>query len=193
MEIKKTAVLIVSSSVKFYNAVCSFEETRDIYDFSLASDMTDAKRKLLTAEFSVVMINAPLSDGFGLELATEIAASSPAGVMIFTAKELYDKVRSRSEPYGIVTMPKQTTPAAVKQALTLLTATANRFRSYQKRNDELKSEMEELKLTNRAKLLLMERFGMTEDEAHRYITKRAMDTSEPKTKIAENIINSYAN
>ena len=35
---------------------------------------------------------------------------------------------------------------------------------------------EELKIVERAKLFLMERFNMTEDQAHRFIQKRSMDT-----------------
>ena len=44
---------------------------------------------------------------------------------------------------------------------------------------------------NRAKGLLIDHLKMTEQEAHRYIEKAAMDNSVKKTVIAQNIINMY--
>ena len=51
--------------------------------------------------------------------------------------------------------------------------------------------MEEIRLANRAKMLLMQNLKMTEQEAHRYIEKEAMDRGLKKTAVAENIIKTY--
>ena len=51
--------------------------------------------------------------------------------------------------------------------------------------------MEEIRIVNRAKMLLMQNMSMTEQEAHRYIEKEAMDRSMRKTAIAEEIIRRY--
>ena len=53
---------------------------------------------------------------------------------------------------------------------------------------KLKEKMEEIRIVNRAKMLLMQVKGMTEAEAHRYIEKEAMDTGAKKIAIAELII-----
>ena len=52
--------------------------------------------------------------------------------------------------------------------------------------------MEEIRLVNRAKWLLIEQLRMTESEAHRYIEKQAMDRCVTKLSIAENIISMYS-
>ena len=53
--------------------------------------------------------------------------------------------------------------------------------------------MEDIRLVNRAKLLLIEQLKMSESEAHRYIEKRAMDTCVKRRKVAEDIIKTYEN
>ncbi len=49
--------------------------------------------------------------------------------------------------------------------------------------------VEEEKLINRAKLFLMERYHMTEQQAHRFIQKRSMDTGARVTDTARTILN----
>ena len=52
--------------------------------------------------------------------------------------------------------------------------------------------MEEIRLVNRAKWLLIEKQNMTELEAHRYIEKQAMDQCVQRKEIALQIIGSIA-
>lgn len=48
--------------------------------------------------------------------------------------------------------------------------------------------VEEIRLINRAKLMLIERRAMTEADAHRFIVKTAMDRCVKKREVAEDII-----
>ena len=49
--------------------------------------------------------------------------------------------------------------------------------------------MSEIRIVNRAKLLLISEKNLTETQAHRYIEKQAMDRCMTKKAIAEEIIN----
>ena len=51
--------------------------------------------------------------------------------------------------------------------------------------------MEEIRIVNKAKWTLIDNLKMTEEEAHRYIEKQAMNERATKRKIAENIIKTY--
>ena len=53
--------------------------------------------------------------------------------------------------------------------------------------------MEEIKLIGRAKLLLITKLSFTEEEAHKYIEKQAMDRCVKKSVIAYDIIKTYNN
>ncbi len=55
----------------------------------------------------------------------------------------------------------------------------------------IEEKIEEIRLINRAKLLLIEQLKMTEAEAHRYIEKQAMDRCTTRKTIAERILSAY--
>ena len=67
-----------------------------------------------------------------------------------------------------------------------------RLRSRQQTLHTVENAVEEIKLINRAKWLLISCLNMTEDEAHRYIGKLAMQQQRPKRDIAEGIIRTYS-
>jgi response regulator NasT len=60
-----------------------------------------------------------------------------------------------------------------------------------KENEGLHRKIEELRIVNRAKYILMQYLSFTEEQAHRYIEKQAMDLRQTKIKIAENILKTY--
>ena len=55
----------------------------------------------------------------------------------------------------------------------------------------VEEKIEEIRIVNRAKWLLIEQLKMTEKEAHRYIEKQAMDRCVTRRTIAENILATY--
>ena len=54
--------------------------------------------------------------------------------------------------------------------------------------EDIKRLIEEIRLTNRAKLILIKMRGMTEAEAHRFIVRSAMDRCVKKRQVAEEVI-----
>ena len=81
----------------------------------------------------------------------------------------------------------------VFQSIKLLVAMQKKIRALETKASSLQSKMEDIRLVNRAKLLLIEQLKMSESEAHRYIEKRAMDTCVKRRKVAEDIIKTYEN
>ncbi len=51
--------------------------------------------------------------------------------------------------------------------------------------------MHEIRIMNRAKWMLIGKLNMTEEDAHHYIKKHAMDQGMTRRKVAEGIIKSY--
>ena len=56
---------------------------------------------------------------------------------------------------------------------------------------KLKKKLDEIRVINRAKLALMTYLGFTEQQAHRYIEKEAMDMRCTKLEISEKVIRMY--
>lgn len=77
------------------------------------------------------------------------------------------------------------------QALHLLIATQNRWQRFDRENQKLRTKMEEVRIVARAKCILVEYLRMSEQQAHRYIEKQAMDMRTSKKDVAENILKTY--
>ena len=56
---------------------------------------------------------------------------------------------------------------------------------------KLEKKLEDLKIISRAKLLLIINKDITEQEAHKYIEKQAMDTRLARVEVAKEIIRKY--
>ena len=78
-----------------------------------------------------------------------------------------------------------------EQALTLY-ALRERLRKLEAKQQSVEERMEEIRLVNRAKWLLIQCLNMTEAQAHRYIEKQSMDTRVSKREVAQDIIKTYA-
>ena len=78
-----------------------------------------------------------------------------------------------------------------KQSLGVVRAAQKRYAGLSKENERLKSTIEEAKIINRAKLLLMQYLSLSEDRAHKYIEKQAMDMRISKIEVARQILKTY--
>jgi len=65
------------------------------------------------------------------------------------------------------------------------------LRELQKENRELKQKIEDIRIIDRAKYVLISRLNLSEEEAHRAIEKQAMDMRTSKKSIAEDILKTY--
>ena len=184
-------VLIVSSSDKFVRPMLDLLPEKMFNPIETASDVAHARRKLLEREFDIVIINSPLRDEFGTKLALDICQKSSAGVLLFVKAEHYSDIMSKVMQYGVLTISKPTSPSMIMQSVQMLCSTRERLRIMEKKNASVEKKIEEIRIVNRAKCLLIEQLKITESEAHRYIEKQAMDRCVTKRKIAENIIVTY--
>lgn len=152
------------------------------------SNASEAKRRLLTADYDIIIVDSPLSDEFGSDFASDIAYSTRAGVMLMVKDEIYDMICRKVEDCGVMTVPKPVAKQNLYIAMKLVTATSARLLNDEKKIVKLQDKLEEIKLVNRAKFILIEKHDMSENEAHRFIEKDAMDTRRSKAQVAKEII-----
>ncbi|MEE0868610.1 MAG: ANTAR domain-containing protein, partial [Ruminococcus sp.] len=60
-------------------------------------------------------------------------------------------------------------------------------------NENLRQMVEDMKIINRAKFLLISCLNMSETQAHRYLEKQAMDLRISKLQVAKQVIQTYEN
>lgn len=180
-------VLLVSASEKFNQSLRALLPETVFSPVVTVDNEGAARRMLLERRFDLLLINAPLPDAFGTRLA-HAAAESDLGVLLFVKAEQYDGVSLEMMRTGVLTLSKPATQHAVTQALRLLCASLERLRRMEKRTETLERKMEEVRLVSRAKWVLISRYAMSEEEAHRYLEKQAMDRCITKRELAEEIL-----
>lgn len=185
------SVLIVSSSNK---GLVFFEDLLRESTFSkivTATSGNEARRLLIENDFDLCIVNAPLIDEFGTNLAQNIATRGISQVLLTVKSELFDEVSEKLENYGIYVIARPINRQLFWSALKLLSATHKKLLGLQNENVRLQLKIEEIRLVNRAKAILIQYLKMTEQEAHKYIEKQAMDLRITKREVATSILNTY--
>ena len=150
-----------------------------------------ARRLICENDYQLILVNAPLSDEFGHELALHAARSSQAGVLLIVKNEQADVVAGQVEEEGVFILGKPLSKELFYQALKLVEATRRRLQGMQRENQRLQGTIEEIRLCDRAKCALIQHRGLTEPQAHRYMEKRAMDERRTRREVAEEILRTY--
>lgn len=183
-------VLLISSSKNFSANIIN-ALAHEPYEVSTIDTIQKAKRLVIDHDYDILIINAPVVDDFGIEFAIDEALKDISGILIFVSAKFEAEIYYKTYQYGILTLVKPSTYGILLQSLRLLSSSQMKKEMlYEKKND-FKSRLEEIKIINTAKLLLIEHKQISEDEAHKYIEKKAMDFRVSKIKIANEIIREY--
>ena len=188
---RRYSVLLVSAAQKFNDAVLPLLPERQFSPIAQASDVSSARLMLLERRYDLLIINAPLPDEFGTRLALDVCENSATGVLLLVKAEHYPDITDRVSPGGVLTLSKPTSPQLLTHSVQLLCATRERLRRMEQKTATLQEKMEEIRLVNRAKWILIDQLKMTENEAHKFIERQAMDRCVTRRTIAENILATY--
>lgn len=191
LEVRLLSVLIVSAQDKFSEQVLPLLPASRFFPVDKAGSVNEARRKTADRSYDIILINAPLPDDFGARFAMDVTTSSSSAAALFVRSELYDAVFEKACFAGVFVLRKPTSPGTISMSLDWLAATRERMRRLEKKSVSLQEKMDEIKLVNRAKWVLITHLDMTEDAAHRYIEKQAMDRCVSKRTVAEDILRTY--
>lgn len=186
------SVLVVSAAQKFNDAITTMLPGTDFYPVSFASNVAAARREMLARNYDLVIINTPLPDDFGTRLAIDACSQAGTVALLLARAEMLEEVNAKVTPQGVFTLPKPVSTQMLQQALKWMAASRERLRRLEKKATTIEEKMEEIRLVNRAKWLLIESLKMTEADAHRYIEKQAMDRCVSRREIATGIISTYS-
>lgn len=186
-------VLIVSSQENVLESIRRLSNDDRLYPIMSAQSLSQARRLMIENDFDICIINSPLSDGLGIDFAIDSIHNKNIGIIMLTKPELYDEIYDKTYEYGVLLLPKPVTGPVYRQTLKLILSSMERISRIEetKSKKTLEERFEEIKIINNAKLLLIEYKKITEDEAHRYLEKRAMDFRRSKVDVARDVIDEY--
>ena len=139
----------------------------------------------LKPDFIIMDVKMPIMDG--ITAAKIIAADNIAPVLLLTAYSQQDIVEQASDAGVIAYLVK---PVREEQLFPAMEIAAKRFQEMQLNLelDKLKESLENRKLLDRAKGILMAAHGMTEQEAYRKMQQFSMAKRISLKELAESII-----
>ena len=131
----------------------------------------------------------PLSDGTGVEGIIDVAQRHPQLMSILLVRqEAYEQVtyQCRNQQIFVIAMPfkRQVLAEAASFMLRIRTVMDDKDKELAR----MRKNLNEIRIITSAKIRLMQTRQMTEEEAHYYLEKEAMDRSLSKKEVAEEIL-----
>jgi response regulator NasT len=185
------SALIVSQGEKGVAFLTEMLTLAVVSNVSAVQTAEEARRHLLDMDYDLCVILAPLPDESGVRLAENIAGKGLSEVILIVKAEQFEEVSGQVEDRGVLTVSKPVNKALFWNAIKMAHAAHQRFQILQNEKRKLLQKIEDLRVIDRAKCLLISYLSMTEPEAHKYIERQAMDMRVTRRDVAEEILRTY--
>lgn len=194
MDLKERAysVLVVSAAGKLKSALASALSRPRYGPVRFAGSVNEARRALDEKGYDHIVVNAGPSPQDEARFAVDAASSPVPAVLLIVRAELYADITERVIPHGVFVLSKPLSEPLLALALDWMDSGRERMRKLEKRALSVEEKMEEIRIVNRAKWILIERLSMDEAQAHRAIEKSAMDRCITRREAAQRIVDEYA-
>lgn len=158
--------------------------------FSIIDESTDgsaALRNIKTLHPDLIIADADLQGISGIKLAEILDEEDIAPVIVITSSNEGLWMNS-GQPQNVAFLRRPITKAGLLQTIQLSLISYQKQKQLKDEIKRLKEQLEDRKLIENAKGIIMAKFGMTEKEAHRLLQKKSMDTGTPLRELAKAII-----
>ena len=181
------SVLVVTKDTRLSQSISAMLMP-PLFETEVLSDFNEARRRVSERVYNIILVD--YSDGEGADFAID-ASEALSTILLLTPPSLFEEVSYRVEGYGIISITNPFDQFYFYNMIKAAIAVQYKVQVLSSQTTKLKVKMEEIKQVNRAKMLLMQNMNMSEQEAHRYIEKEAMDRGMKRIAISEEIIKTY--
>ncbi|WP_373061735.1 ANTAR domain-containing response regulator [Gemmatimonas sp.] len=139
-----------------------------------------------------VLLDMHMPGASGVQAADEIAAALPGTAVVLITGDLSLTLSSADvlRSTAVALLPKPMPPATLDATLRMAVTRARELLSARREAAEAKQQLEERKLIERAKGILMRRTGSSEQEAYRIMQRSSQERSVRMVDIARAVIES---
>lgn len=152
------------------------------------SDGRSALQLIFNIQPDLVILNRQLPGRDGLEVAKTITEHRVAPVLLVTELDQQDELIESLKHWTFSYITKPVDEINLFPAIEVCLASFKKVCQLEQENRKLKQTIETRKLMDKAKGLLVEFKGMTEQQAFKHIQKVSMDKCLPMSSIAKDII-----
>ena len=185
--------LIISKTKQSTESLAQLLKREGYDSLNFAGNSATAKEVIVKEEHDLIIINVPLEGETGLDLAVYSAEVTRACVVVIVSDRHSAEIFDKLSQHGVLVISKPINMHLFHHYLIFTDCFRERILGVEKENNKLKNMVEEAKIVNRAKLLLIQCLSMTEQQAHHYLEKQAMDMRVSKIQAAKQVIKTYEN
>ena len=149
---------------------------------------SEALRRIRTTEPDILLINFDMPDTTGLEIATIVGNENLCSVILFVTNMQKDFCEDLVEDYDITLFPKPINRIALFSTIDVVLQNRRRMSKLENELFLLKRGLEDRKVIEQAKGILMKAKSISEAEAYRRIQKMSMDSRVAMRDIADKIL-----
>lgn len=186
-----SSALVISKQPETAAVISDTLKTLDFSLIDTATSSAEGRRRLQETVYDIAIANTPLGDEFGIDFALDTLESYDTGVILIVKNDLLAQVEERLVDSGAFVIAKPINRQLLLQNIRFVLHAQEKIRQLTLENQKLLKKMEDQKRIFRAKLCIMAYLNMTEDEAHRYIQKQAMDQRLTPRQVADRLIRMY--
>ncbi len=186
------SVLVVSAAKELNTALLTLLPGSHYSPVKTVTSVSAGRRAWSERSYDYVLINSPLPDDTGVRFAIDLSSSQGTVVLLFVKAEIHDDILGKVAEHGVFTLSKPLSRSVLTTALNWMASARERLRKSEKKALSFEEKMEEIRIVNRAKWLLISELKMEEPQAHRYIEKQAMDRCISKKEAAQEILKIYS-
>ncbi|NLO83701.1 MAG: ANTAR domain-containing protein [Clostridiales bacterium] len=159
--------------------------------FSVVDELTDGSAALRSINIlhpDLVIADAELPGINGIKLAEIMDEDDIAPVIVITNSNKEGLWMDPRQPQKVTFLQRPITKAGLLQTIQLSIMNYRRQRSLKDEIRRLKEQLEDRKLIEKAKGIVMDKYGISEKEAYRMLQKQSMNTGTSLRELAKAII-----
>ena len=184
-------ILVVSYSEKSKALIQTILKDMFLSELSFVSSGTEARRIINQSKFDVAIINSPLKDENGIDISIHLMQNYDIPTILLCKNENADIVSHNAQKYGVIVLKKPFEKEQLLNSVRIALGFSQKLFNMQKKFALQEKKLNDTKIIYHAKCLLIEKEKLSENEAHKYIEKIAMDRRESKANIASIIAKKY--
>jgi len=185
------SVLIVCGNPEVASSMETMLVREGFYPVNCAHSANEARRQFFHTQPDLIIISAPLPDEHGTDLVFDAHEKTSAGIVVIARPDQLSDMHASLEKTGALILPKPINRLTLLQTARFALSVRNSMTQLKSERDDLKKRMDERKVVEQAKWILVKKLKLSEPEAFRLIQKRAMDLRLPQVQVAEDIIKEY--
>lgn len=158
------------------------------YNYTLSTSRNDALDKLRNSSYRYLIV---LYTGLVHEIlmfAKNCSLSRNMSVLVVCKQDIYDQVQYQCASSGIIVMSYPIKKQLLYQAMMMMESVQSRIDQYESKISRLEKKYLELKMIDHCKLVLISNYHWSEEKAHHYIEKMAMDQAKTKFQVAKELL-----